>query len=79
MNDRGYPETIFPTAGAAEYLGRQPQTLRKWRLNGGGPRYIRMGRGKAARVGYRLSDLEAWLEARTFESTSEETAARDRA
>lgn len=79
MHPRGNAETILPTAEAAEYLSRQSQTLRKWRLSGVGPRYIRMGRGLRARVGYRLSDLEAWLEARTFDSTSQETIARNQA
>lgn len=67
--------SVMTTCDAAAYLGKKPQTLRKWRVAGGGPRYIRMGSGPLARVGYRLADLEAWLAARTFESTSAESVA----
>jgi hypothetical protein len=53
-------------------LGRRPQTLRRWRLEGRGPRYIRIGNGPAARVLYRWADVETWMAARTFTTTSEE-------
>lgn len=36
-------------------------TLRHWRLNGAGPRFIRLSR-RAVR--YRLSDIEEWLKER---------------
>ena len=73
MNTVAPHQAIFTTREAATYLGRQPQTLRKWRVTGSGPRYVRMGAGYFARVGYRLADLEAWLTTRTFESTSAES------
>lgn len=57
---------------AAEILGIRPQTLRAWRMTGRGPKYIRYG-GKTGRIVYRLSDLEAWLDAQTHQNTSEET------
>jgi predicted DNA-binding transcriptional regulator AlpA len=37
------------------------KTLQKWRLNGEGPPYVKVG----ALVRYRRSDLEAWLASRT--------------
>jgi len=50
---------------AAEYLTVSPGTLSVWRSTG---RYslpfVKVGR----RVRYRLSDLDAWLEARSRES-----------
>lgn len=67
-------EEVLNTIQAAKVLGRQPQTLRLWRLRGGGPKYLRLGNGVHARVAYRPSDLDAWLRARTFVSTSEEAA-----
>lgn len=67
-------EEVLTTIQAAKLLGRRPQTLRVWRLRGGGPRYLRLGNGVHARVAYRPSDLDAWLRARTFVSTSEEAA-----
>jgi hypothetical protein len=42
---------------AAPVLGVKALTLKVWRRNGTGPRYIKFGN----RVRYRLSDLEAWL------------------
>ncbi|MSQ03440.1 MAG: DNA-binding protein [Myxococcales bacterium] len=50
------------------------QTLRKWRLTGRGPPYIRLG-GPMGRVLYRRADLDAWLGARTFRSTAAEAVA----
>ena len=70
------PRSLLSTAQAAAYLGRRPQTLRKWRLTGEGPPYIRLGDSPQARVAYRRKDLEAWLEERTWRSTAEETVAR---
>ncbi len=52
----------------AEWLGLKPQTIRKWRVRGGGPSYVRLG----YRVLYRRVDVEIWLAERTFKHTSEE-------
>ncbi len=52
---------------AAQFLGLSPRTLESWRLTGGGPVYIKVGR----RVRYRGCDLEAWLNARRRISTSD--------
>ncbi|AOG09850.1 helix-turn-helix transcriptional regulator [Agrobacterium sp. RAC06] len=52
---------------AASILNISPSTLAKMRLSGVSPRSIKLGR----RVAYRPSDLEAWIEAQSFQSTSE--------
>jgi len=52
---------------AAEVLHVSPKTLERWRLEGFGPRWIRVGRKPL----YRLSDLIDWLDANTVNSTSE--------
>lgn len=67
---------VLPTTAAAHFLGLRPQTLRKWRLLGTGPIFTRLGDGSRARVGYLLSDLQDWINARRFRSTSEETVAK---
>ena len=72
------PLRLVPNAEAAELLGVRPQTLRKWRCLGGGPPYIRLGRGLGARVAYRPADLNEWLLMHTFASTSEEGAGSKR-
>jgi Helix-turn-helix domain len=43
---------------AAAYLAVAVQTLRNWRSLGQGPPFVHVGR----RIGYRLSDLEGWVE-----------------
>jgi hypothetical protein len=53
---------------AGAYLHVNPRTLANWRVLGRGPRYIRSG----ARALYRQSDLDAWLDAHTFDHTADE-------
>ncbi len=67
--------SLLTTANAAVLLSVKPQTLRKWRLNGRGPRYCRLG-GPGGRVAYRPADIEEWLSKSTFSSTSSETVTR---
>jgi excisionase family DNA binding protein len=59
---------ITLTAGeAAAVVGLAPSTLAKLRLNGTGPSYCKLGRS----VRYRRKDLEAWLESRLAQNTSD--------
>lgn len=67
------PEVLLSCPQVASILGLRPQTLRKWRLRGKGPRYVRLGSGPGARVAYRKTDLGEWLDQRTYLSTSDET------
>ncbi|MDO9076660.1 MAG: helix-turn-helix domain-containing protein [Brevundimonas sp.] len=60
-------ETLLSTTDVARRLGVAEITLRKWRIYGAGPRFIRCG----ANVRYREADLEDWLASRTVASTSE--------
>lgn len=48
-------------------LGLHENTLAKWRLYGGGPAYIKIQR----HVRYAESNVETWLNERTFQSTTE--------
>ena len=61
---------------AAEMLGWKEQTLRAHRAQGGFIRYVRLGSGSRGRIRYRLSDIEAYLAAQTFTSTTAETVAK---
>ena len=49
---------------AAQYLSLAPATLRKWRSDGVGPRYIRIRGGRLERGGirYRARDLDECME-----------------
>jgi hypothetical protein len=65
---------LHDTGSACAYLAGpdkplQPNTLEIWRVQGRGPKYIKVGR----LVRYRESDLDAWLEGRTRTSTSQHT------
>ncbi|MGM3386883.1 helix-turn-helix domain-containing protein [Stutzerimonas stutzeri] len=57
--------TYLNNAEAAVFLRLSPRTLEKQRVIGGGPRFRKFGR----RVMYALTDLQAWADARSFETT----------
>ncbi|EKE09755.1 MAG: hypothetical protein ACD_16C00113G0002 [uncultured bacterium] len=67
-----YPSVAptLKTPEAAAYLNVQPATLEQWRWNGRGPRFAKIGRS----VRYRQADLDTFLEARVFASTTEAQA-----
>ena len=54
---------------AAELCGLSPRTLERYRLEGRGPSFVRLGR----RVLYREEDLVAWTEKQRRPSTWEST------
>lgn len=56
--------------------GPPRRTLDRYRAEGGGPPYVRLGR-KIIR--YRVGDYRAWLGASTFAHAAEETVARQAA
>ena len=58
-------DTLLETATVAEYLNVQEVTLEKWRQNGRGPAFIKIGRRL---VRYRQSDLDLWLRQQTVTS-----------
>ena len=65
-------EILYDETGAGRYLGGDerpisPRTMQRWRLDGMGPPFIKIGR----LVRYRKSNLDAFLAARTFVSTAE--------
>jgi excisionase family DNA binding protein len=62
MNDR-----LLDTQAASDLLGVEPRTLEGWRLRGGGPPYVKVGR----LVRYRRADLDRWVAERTRASTSD--------
>ena len=58
---------LLSTKQAARLLGVHHNTLGKWRIRGIGPRFIKAG----ATVRYRGSDIETWLQNRTYSNTTE--------
>lgn len=61
------PKEVFITEEAANYLRLSRQTLELLRLNGGGPRYAKLGRS----VRYRRAALDEWLAANEQNHTAE--------
>ena len=64
---RGDDLTLVDNKQAADILGVHYLTLQNWRSTGKSPKFIKVGRS----VRYRLSDLKAWLEAKTRNHTGE--------
>lgn len=63
--------TMFSEGAAAAYIGGadapvSPRTLQRWRQEGVGPAFVKLGRA----VRYRREDLDSFLANRTVTSTS---------
>jgi transposase len=58
---------LMNTRQSAAYVGLSPRTMEDHRIKGTGATFRRLGN----RVLYRLEDLDAWIDARAFSSTSE--------
>jgi predicted DNA-binding transcriptional regulator AlpA len=66
------PALVFLISSeAADLMRISRRTLERMRVDGTGPRYIKAGPGKRSRVLYRQSEIVAWLEKRSYGSTSE--------
>jgi predicted DNA-binding transcriptional regulator AlpA len=61
--------TLFDEAAAARLLNVSQRTLQRWRNQGSGPAYTRVG---PRLIGYRLADVEAWTASRVHPSLAAE-------
>ena len=59
-------ELLSPDELAAS-IKMSKRTLAKWRCNGRGPEYVRLGHA----VRYRQQDVDAWLEAKVSKNSTE--------
>jgi predicted DNA-binding transcriptional regulator AlpA len=66
-------DRLLNTRSTAELIGTSERALERWRVTGEGPAFVRVG---PRRVGYRLRDIEAWLEARAFPHRAAELACK---
>lgn len=69
---------LYDEEAAGRYIGGtaspiSTRTMQRWRLEGVGPVYVKLGR----LVRYRRHDLDAFLEERTCISTSMATSSRE--
>ncbi len=67
MKETELKTKYYGTKAAARYLGLSHKTLEKYRVSGGGPRFIKMGR----QARYLLEDLDEWATKSAFVSTSQ--------
>jgi excisionase family DNA binding protein len=56
----------------AHLLGVTTRTTLRWRRDGGGPAYVRVG---LRHVRYRREDVDAWAASRTFQTLAAEAVA----
>ena len=63
LPERG--DVLIAAAQVPEFIGIQRQTMAKWRCDGAGPKFVRLGR----RVFYRSSDLREWIDAQVRQNT----------
>lgn len=68
-------DELLDTERVAKVCGLSEVTLRRWRMTGEGPRFIRLGRA----IRYRRADLDAYLADRLFTTTTEADMALGRA
>lgn len=61
------PRICYSTGHAAQLLDLSPRTLERWRVQGKGPRFRKLG----SRVTYTLEDLISWANANLRSSTSD--------
>lgn len=59
-------KTYLTTEKLAEFLNISTQTLNKWRWEGKGPRFIKLG----SRVVYDMADVEAYIASQVRSSTT---------
>ncbi len=65
------PNRVLSVPETASFLSSTKSWLDQARLRGDGPPFVRIGTGRGARVGYRMIDLQRWLDTRVRRSTSE--------
>ena len=70
MSEHTWTTLVRPEA-AAQRLGVSPSTLAKWRMTGDGPPFRKLS---ARCVRYALDDLEAYMRAKSQQTTADRAA-----
>ena len=68
LDDPDHLDRLIDEKEAASFICYSVRTLQNWRVDGGGPKFIKVS-GRSVR--YRRRDLIAWSDARAVSSTSE--------
>lgn len=72
VHDPDYLDRLITENEAAAFVGYTVRALQKWRVRGGGPKFVKIS---ARSVRYRRRDLMAWAEAHLRANTSAGAAA----
>ena len=64
------PALVLTEDEAARMLRLSARTMQRLRLDGEGPRFVKL---TGRRIGYAIGDLQAWIRARSVTSTSDAT------
>ena len=64
-------EKMMTADEAADFLRVSSATLSRWRADGSGPKYIKLGVRRRGPVRYRFDDLAAFLDQGSRRSTAE--------
>lgn len=64
------PDFLMTEMQACELLSVSPRTLQAWRVRGGGPKYVKIGKA----VRYKRRDISEWLRENTVAHTSQQKA-----
>jgi hypothetical protein len=67
------PRLLLDPEKTAEYLAVTVATLAKWRVNGGGPPFLKLG----SRVRYDQKDIDRWIDGRRYRVTGSLADAAD--
>jgi predicted DNA-binding transcriptional regulator AlpA len=60
-------ESLLTESQAAQLVGLSARTLERFRIQGAGPKFLKLGR----RVFYAQTDLLTWLDSRRYTRTSD--------
>lgn len=73
MSNEATDDDLLTPEATAEMLDKGVSTLERWRADGSGPPFCRIGKRS---VRYRLGDLRAWIAQRTFAHHAAEAAGK---
>ena len=70
-------DALLTPGEAAVHLRRSRKTLDNWRSAGHGPKYVKLGRGRGARIYYRERDIADYIRRHVVTPGDEEAPEND--
>ena len=63
-------QEVFTSQEAASFVRLKPETFETYRIQGKGPKFVRIGHPVRGRVRYLRKHIDEWLESQVYENTS---------